>query len=116
MTRDHLAADEFGLTQEFLAEMLGVRRAGVNSVARRLRQAGLIRYVRGRAPFTTEVGSKLSPASATAPSGASSSACSVPGAASATYRPGSSTFEGAETPGVSHGEEAPDLHSGDWKH
>jgi hypothetical protein len=48
MTRDHLAADEFGLTQEFLAEMLGVRRAGVNSVARRLRQAGLIRYVRGR--------------------------------------------------------------------
>jgi Mn-dependent DtxR family transcriptional regulator len=51
-----MAVDEFGLTQEFLAEMLGVRRAGVNSVARRLRQADLIRYVRGRITVADRAG------------------------------------------------------------
>jgi hypothetical protein len=35
------------LTHEFLAEMLGVRRASVNLVGRSFQRAGLIRYTRG---------------------------------------------------------------------
>jgi CRP-like cAMP-binding protein len=48
MTRDCLRTDTFLLTQEFLAQMLGVRRSGVSEVARRLQQGGLIRYSRGK--------------------------------------------------------------------
>ncbi len=47
MTQDRVGGDQFALTQEFLAEMLGVRRASVNEVARRLQQDGLIAYNRG---------------------------------------------------------------------
>ena len=39
--------DHFGLTQEFLADMLGVRRQSVNLTARLLQQANLIKYHRG---------------------------------------------------------------------
>ena len=39
--------DRFGLTQEFLADMLGVRRQSVNLTARILQQANLIKYHRG---------------------------------------------------------------------
>jgi CRP-like cAMP-binding protein len=46
MTHDRVGADQFLLTQEFLAEMLGVRRARVNAVAGSLRTGGLIRYSR----------------------------------------------------------------------
>jgi Mn-dependent DtxR family transcriptional regulator len=38
----------FPLTQEFLAQMLGVRRPTVSIAAGMLQQAGLIQYVRGR--------------------------------------------------------------------
>lgn len=47
MCRDRSEGDRFLLTQEFLAEMLGVSRASVNLVARTLQGAGLIRYSRG---------------------------------------------------------------------
>ena len=45
--RDLSGSDTLALTQEFLAEMLGVRRTSVSPVAAALQQAGFIRYARG---------------------------------------------------------------------
>jgi len=47
MTHDRVGSDEFQLTQEFLAQMLGVRRATVSEVAAQAQKEGLIRYRRG---------------------------------------------------------------------
>ena len=47
MTRDRVQSDEFPLTQEFLSDMLGVRRATVSVTASVLQKAGLISYHRG---------------------------------------------------------------------
>jgi DNA-binding transcriptional regulator YhcF (GntR family) len=47
MTHDRMQSDEFLLTQEFLAMMLGVQRTGVSLAAGGLQKAGLIRYRRG---------------------------------------------------------------------
>jgi CRP-like cAMP-binding protein len=44
---DLRGGDELELTQEYLAEMLGVRRTSVSVVANTLQQAGMIRYARG---------------------------------------------------------------------
>jgi CRP-like cAMP-binding protein len=45
--RDLHESDELLLTQEFVADMLGVRRTSVSVVANTLQQAGFIRYRRG---------------------------------------------------------------------
>ena len=47
MTHDRVHRDEFELTHEFLAHMLGVRRATVSEVAGVLQAAGIIQYSRG---------------------------------------------------------------------
>jgi CRP-like cAMP-binding protein len=45
---DLVAGDELGFTQEFLAEMLGVRRSSVSPAAMTLQNRGLIEYTRGK--------------------------------------------------------------------
>jgi len=47
MTHDRVGENHFLLTQEFLAQMLGVRRPSVSVAASMLQKAGLIRYARG---------------------------------------------------------------------
>jgi CRP-like cAMP-binding protein len=47
-THDRVGADQFLLTQEFLAQMLGVRRPTVSAAAGILQKAGLLTYHRGR--------------------------------------------------------------------
>jgi CRP-like cAMP-binding protein len=48
--------DHFGLTQEFLSDMLGVRRQSVNLTARILQRANLIKYHRGELTILDRVG------------------------------------------------------------
>ena len=48
MSHDRVGVDEFPLTQEFLSQMLGVRRPTVSAVAGILQKAGLLTYHRGR--------------------------------------------------------------------
>jgi len=47
MTHDRMQSNPFRLTQEFLSDMLGVRRVGVTKAARTLQQNKLISYSRG---------------------------------------------------------------------
>ncbi len=47
LSLDRLPSNELHMTQELIANMLGVRREGVTGAARRLQSAGLIRYSRG---------------------------------------------------------------------
>ena len=48
LSLDRLSGSELNMTQELIANMLGVRREGVTQAALKLQQAGLIRYARGR--------------------------------------------------------------------
>jgi CRP-like cAMP-binding protein len=47
LSLDRLQGDELVMTQELIANMLGVRREGVTEGALKLQKAGLIRYARG---------------------------------------------------------------------
>ena len=48
LSLDRLPANELSMTQELIANMLGVRREGVTQAAGKLQAAGLIHYSRGR--------------------------------------------------------------------
>ncbi|MEO8250681.1 MAG: Crp/Fnr family transcriptional regulator [Burkholderiales bacterium] len=48
LSLDRLQRDELAMTQELIANMLGVRREGVTEAASKLQRQGLIRYARGR--------------------------------------------------------------------
>ena len=48
MTHDRVGGATFAITQEFLCQMLAVRRATVSEIASSLQEAGLIRYSRGK--------------------------------------------------------------------
>jgi len=48
MSLDRLPTDELTMTQELIANMLGVRREGVTQAAGKLQRAGVIEYSRGR--------------------------------------------------------------------
>ena len=56
MTHDRVEGDHFSLTHEYLAFMLGVRRAGVSEVLQALEQKGLIDNARGRITIVNRKG------------------------------------------------------------
>lgn len=51
-----MGGEEFLLTQEFLGQMLGVRRPTASDIACQLQADGLIRYSRGRITIADEPG------------------------------------------------------------
>jgi CRP-like cAMP-binding protein len=56
MTHDRIGTDEFRLTQDFMSNMLGVRREGVNKVAGELQRDKLIKYSRGHMEILSRAG------------------------------------------------------------
>ncbi len=60
MTRERVGSDEFRLTHEFLAHMLGLRREGVTEAATTLKRRGLIDYSRGKIQILDARGLKAS--------------------------------------------------------
>jgi CRP-like cAMP-binding protein len=56
MSQDRVGLREFRLTQEFMSNMLGVRREGVNKVAGDLQREKLIRYSRGQIEILDRAG------------------------------------------------------------
>jgi CRP-like cAMP-binding protein len=48
LSLDRLSSNQLAMTQELIANMLGVRREGVTEAAGKLQEAGLIRYQRGK--------------------------------------------------------------------
>lgn len=60
LTHDRAGSDQFPLTQEFLASMLGVQRTRVTEVVGRLQAAGLIHYTRGQLTIRDRAGLEAS--------------------------------------------------------
>ena len=56
LSHDRLQSDELVMTQELIANMMGVRREGVTVAAGHLQSAGLIRYNRGRITILDRAG------------------------------------------------------------
>jgi CRP-like cAMP-binding protein len=56
MSHDRAGREQFELTQEFLGQMLGVRRAGIGEAAGALQKAGHIKYARGRITVVDRAG------------------------------------------------------------
>jgi CRP-like cAMP-binding protein len=56
LSLDRLRGNELVMTQELIANMLGVRRQGVTDGATRLQRAGLIKYARGRITVLNRAG------------------------------------------------------------
>ena len=56
LSLDRLPGTELVMTQELIANMLGVRREGVTEGASKLQNVGLIRYARGRITVLDRVG------------------------------------------------------------
>lgn len=56
MTSDRLGGNEFRLTQDFMSNMLGVRREGVNKAAGALEDRKLIVYIRGKLKIINRAG------------------------------------------------------------
>jgi CRP-like cAMP-binding protein len=56
MCQDRIDSPQLNLTQEFIAEMLGTRRATVNVAAITLQSAQLIKYNRGHITITDRTG------------------------------------------------------------
>jgi len=56
LSLDRLASNELTMTQELIANMLGVRREGVTEAAGKLQSAGLISYRRGKITVLDRLG------------------------------------------------------------
>jgi CRP-like cAMP-binding protein len=56
LSHDRLAGDDLTMTQELIADMLGVRREGVTEAAGKLQDAGLIKYSRGHITILDRAG------------------------------------------------------------
>jgi CRP-like cAMP-binding protein len=56
LSLDRLSGNELTMTQELIANMLGVRREGVTEAAGKLQGANLIRYSRGKITVLDRVG------------------------------------------------------------
>ena len=56
LSLDRLLSNELVMTQELIANMLGVRREGVTEAAGNLQRAGLIAYQRGRITVVDRAG------------------------------------------------------------
>jgi CRP-like cAMP-binding protein len=59
-TQERIGSNDLPLTQEFIAVMLGVRRAGVTLAAQKLQERGLIQYRRGHVRILDQAGLEAS--------------------------------------------------------
>ena len=75
LSLDRLPGNELVMTQELIANMLGVRREGVTEAAGKLQDAGLIHYSRGHISVLDRERSKRACANATRWSRRSSTGC-----------------------------------------